>query len=423
MGRVNAVLDELKWRGLVYQSTDEAALAAHLDEGPVTGYVGFDPSAPSIHFGNLVQLMVWRRLQAAGHKPLLLVGGATGLIGDPRMSSERNLNPKEIVEQWVERIRSQVSRFVDFDGSNGAEVVNNYDWTKDLGTLDFLRDVGKYFSVNRMLARDVVASRLESGISYTEFSYILLQSLDYRELYRTKGCTLQTGASDQWGNISSGVELIRRSEGGKVHGLCTPLLTKADGSKFGKTESGTVWLDSTMTSPYAFHQFFLNAEDAKVIDYLKVFSDRDRDEIDQLDHLTQTEPHRRAAQKALADDITDLVHSVAEREAAVDAAQALFGRGDLSALPSQTLQAVMNEVGLSQVSGTELPTIVDALTDAKVVASKGAARRAVAEGGAYLNNQKVTDPEQRLTADDLLDGRFALLRRGKKTLGALEFTA
>ncbi|WP_394275250.1 tyrosine--tRNA ligase [Luteococcus sp.] len=420
---MNAVLDELKWRGLVYQSTDEAALAAHLDEGPVTGYVGFDPSAPSIHFGNLVQLMVWRRLQAAGHKPLLLVGGATGLIGDPRMSSERNLNPKEIVEQWVERIRSQVSRFVDFDGSNGAEVVNNYDWTKDLGTLDFLRDVGKYFSVNRMLARDVVASRLESGISYTEFSYILLQSLDYRELYRTKGCTLQTGASDQWGNISSGVELIRRSEGGKVHGLCTPLLTKADGSKFGKTESGTVWLDSTMTSPYAFHQFFLNAEDAKVIDYLKVFSDRDRDEIDQLDHLTQTEPHRRAAQKALADDITDLVHSVAEREAAVDAAQALFGRGDLSALPSQTLQAVMNEVGLSQVSGTELPTIVDALTDAKVVASKGAARRAVAEGGAYLNNQKVTDPEQRLTADHLLDGRFALLRRGKKTLGALEFTA
>ncbi|WP_460706657.1 tyrosine--tRNA ligase [Luteococcus sediminum] len=420
---MNAVLDELKWRGLVYQSTDEAALAAHLDEGPVTGYVGFDPSAPSIHFGNLVQLMVWRRLQAAGHKPLLLVGGATGLIGDPRMSSERNLNPKEIVEQWVERIRSQVSRFVDFDGSNGAEVVNNYDWTKDLGTLDFLRDVGKYFSVNRMLARDVVASRLESGISYTEFSYILLQSLDYRELYRTKGCTLQTGASDQWGNISSGVELIRRSEGGKVHGLCTPLLTKADGTKFGKTESGTVWLDSTMTSPYAFHQFFLNAEDAKVIDYLKVFSDRDRDEIDQLDHLTQTEPHRRAAQKALADDITDLVHSVAEREAAVDAAQALFGRGDLSALPSQTLQAVMNEVGLSQVSGTELPTIVDALTDAKVVASKGAARRAVAEGGAYLNNQKVTDPEQRLTAEDLLDGRFALLRRGKKTLGALECTA
>ncbi|MEL4503903.1 tyrosine--tRNA ligase [Luteococcus sp. H138] len=418
---MNAVLDELKWRGLVYQSTDEAALAAHLDEGPVTGYVGFDPSAPSIHFGNLVQLMVWRHLQAAGHKPLLLVGGATGLIGDPRMSSERNLNPKEVVEEWVERIRAQVTKFVSFDGSNAAELVNNYDWTQNISTLDFLRDVGKHFSINRMLARDVVASRLESGISYTEFSYILLQSLDYRELYRTKNCTLQTGASDQWGNISSGVELIRRSDGGKAHGLCTPLLTKADGTKFGKTESGTVWLDPTMTSPYAFHQFFLNAEDAKVVDYLKVFSPRSRDEIDQLDHLTQTEPHRRAAQKALADDVTDLVHSVAEREAAVAAAAALFGRGELSELPSSTLAAVMAEVGVTPTEGPELPTIVDALALAGVVTSKGAARRAVAEGGAYLNNQKVTDPDQRLTPADLLDGRFALLRRGKKTLGALDF--
>lgn len=420
---MNAVLDELKWRGLVYQSTDEAALAAHLDEGPVTGYVGFDPSAPSIHFGNLVQLMVWRHLQAAGHKPLLLVGGATGLIGDPRMSSERNLNPKEVVEEWVERIRAQVTKFVDFEGSNGAELVNNYDWTQNISTLDFLRDVGKHFSVNRMLARDVVASRLESGISYTEFSYILLQSLDYRELYRTKNCTLQTGASDQWGNISSGVELIRRSDGGKAHGLCTPLLTKADGTKFGKTESGTVWLDPTMTSPYAFHQFFLNAEDAKVIDYLKVFSSRGHDEIDQLEHLTQTEPHRRAAQKALADDVTDLVHSVAEREAAVAAAQALFGRGELGELPAATLEAVMKEVGVTSAEGGELPTIVEALALAGVVTSKGAARRAIDEGGAYLNNQKVTDPEQRLTEGDLLDGRFALLRRGKKTLGALEFTS
>ncbi|MFZ2259518.1 MAG: tyrosine--tRNA ligase [Luteococcus japonicus] len=420
---MNAVLDELKWRGLVYQSTDEVALAAHLDEGPVTGYVGFDPSAPSIHFGNLVQLMVWRHLQAAGHKPLLLVGGATGLIGDPRMSSERNLNPKEVVEEWVERIRAQVTKFVDFEGSNGAELVNNYDWTQNISTLDFLRDVGKHFSVNRMLARDVVASRLESGISYTEFSYILLQSLDYRELYRTKNCTLQTGASDQWGNISSGVELIRRSDGGKAHGLCTPLLTKADGTKFGKTESGTVWLDPTMTSPYAFHQFFLNAEDAKVIDYLKVFSSRGHDEIDQLEHLTQTEPHRRAAQKALADDVTDLVHSVAEREAAVAAAQALFGRGELGELPAATLEAVMKEVGVTSAEGRELPTIVEALALAGVVTSKGAARRAIDEGGAYLNNQKVTDPEQRLTEGDLLDGRFALLRRGKKTLGALEFTS
>ena len=416
---MNAVLDELKWRGLVYQSTDEAALAAHLDEGPVTGYVGFDPSAPSIHFGNLVQLMVWRRLQEAGHQPILLVGGATGLIGDPRMSSERNLNPADVVEGWVERIRSQVTRFVSFEGSNAAEVVNNYDWTRNLSTLDFLRDVGKHFSVNRMLARDVVATRLESGISYTEFSYILLQALDFRELYRTRGVTLQTGASDQWGNISSGVELIRRSDGGKAHGLVTPLLTKADGTKFGKTESGTVWLDPEMTSPYAFHQFFLNAEDAKVVDYLKVFSWRDRDEIEHLAHLTETEPFRRAAQKALADDITDLVHSPAEREAAVAAAQALFGRGELGALPAATLQAVVKEVGAAEVKGPELPTVVDAMVLAGVVASKSAARRAVDEGGAYLNNQKVTDPEQRLSPEDLLAGRYAVLRRGKKTIGGL----
>ena len=419
VGRVNAVLDELKWRGLVYQTTDEQALAAHLDEGPITGYVGFDPSAPSIHFGNLVQLMVWRHLQRAGHKPLLLVGGATGLIGDPRMSSERNLNPRDVVEGWVERIRGQVSKFVDFAGPNGAEVVNNYDWTKDLSTLDFLRDVGKHFSVNRMLARDVVATRLDSGISYTEFSYILLQSLDYRELYRTKNCTLQTGASDQWGNISSGVELIRRSDGGRAHGLCTPLLTKADGTKFGKTESGTVWLDPQMTSPYAFHQFFLNAEDAKVIDYLKVFSERSHDEIDELERLTQAEPHKRAAQKALADDITDLVHSVAEREAAVAAAQALFGRGELSELPPQTLDAVMKEVGVVELPDAELPTVADALALSGVVASKSAARRAIAEGGAYLNNEKVTDPEQRLREEDLLAGRHALLRRGRKTVGAI----
>ena len=420
---MNAVLDELKWRGLVYQSTDEAALSAHLDEGAISGYVGFDPSAPSIHFGNLVQLMVWRHLQAAGHKPVLLVGGATGLIGDPRMSSERNLNPKDVVDGWVERIRDQVSKFVDFDGPNGAEVVNNYEWTKNLGTLDFLRDVGKHFSVNRMLARDVVATRLDSGISYTEFSYILLQSLDFRELYRTKSCTLQTGASDQWGNISSGVELIRRSDGGKAHGLCTPLLTKADGTKFGKTESGTVWLDPAMTSPYAFHQFFLNAEDAKVVDYLKVFSPRDHEEIEHLAHLTETEPFRRAAQKALADDVTDLVHSVAEREAVVAAAQALFGRGELSDLPASTLEAVLREVGITELEGRELPTIVDALVMAGVVDSKSAARRAVAEGGAYLNNQKVTDPEARIEVEDLLSGRFALLRRGKKTLGALALPA
>ncbi|NLT29314.1 MAG: tyrosine--tRNA ligase, partial [Propionibacterium sp.] len=273
---MNALLEELQWRGLVADSTDVDALSAHLDEGSITSYVGFDPTASSLHIGHLVQLMVVRHLQAAGHNPLLLVGGSTGLIGDPKQTGERVMNAEDVVAGWVEQLREQMSAYVDLDGPNPVRFVNNYDWTATLSTLDFLRDVGKHFSVNRMLARDVVARRLESGISYTEFSYVLLQSLDYRELYRRHGVTLQTGAQDQWGNITAGIDFIRRTEGASVHGLVTPLLTKADGTKFGKTESGTVWIDAELTSPYAFHQFFLNAEDAKVIDYLKVFSPRDR---------------------------------------------------------------------------------------------------------------------------------------------------
>ena len=296
------VFDELTWRGLIAHSTDADALRAHLAEGPVTFYVGFDPTAPSIHMGNLVQIMLARAMQRAGHRPILLVGGSTGLIGDPKQAGERTMNPKEQVATWVERIREQVSRLISFDGTNGAILANNYDWTADLSTLDFLRDVGKHFPVNRMLDREVVKARLESGISYTEFSYVLLQSLDYRELFRRHGCTLQTGGSDQWGNITAGVELIRRSEGARVHALATPLLTKADGTKFGKTESGTVWLDAAMTSPYAFHQFFLNAEDAKVVDYLKVFSERPRDEIDDIAARSAEAPHLRIAQHALADE-------------------------------------------------------------------------------------------------------------------------
>ncbi len=416
---MNAVLDELTWRGLVANSTDAEALAEHLDAGPITFYVGFDPTAPSIHMGNLVQLMVVRALQRAGHKPLLLVGGSTGLIGDPKEAGERTLNPVDVVAGWVESIRAQVSKFVDFEGPAAARLVNNYDWTSSLSTLDFLRDVGKHFPINRMLARDVVASRLESGISYTEFSYVLLQSLDYRELFRTYDCTLQTGGSDQWGNITAGVELIRRSEGARVHALATPLLTKADGTKFGKTESGTVWLDPSMTSPYAFHQFFLNAEDAKVIEYLKVFSERDRDEIAELERQTAEEPYKRAAQRALADDVTDLVHSVAERKAATAAAQALFGRDDLRELDEATLRAALVEAGLATVDGDTVP-VVDAMAAAGVVASKSAARRAIDEGGAYLNNEKVTDPDAVIGAEDLLAGRYAVLRRGKKTVGAVE---
>ena len=414
------VLDELKWRGLLALSTDEEALARELAAGPVTFYVGFDPTAPSIHFGNLVQLIVARILQRAGHKPLLLVGGSTGMIGDPKDSGERSLNSPDVVAEWVARIRRQVERYLDFDGDNPATVVNNLDWTGPMPVLTFLRDVGKHFPVNRMLARDVVRNRLEEGISYTEFSYVLLQSMDFLELFRSHGCALQFGGSDQWGNITAGVELIRRAEGAKVHALATPLLTKADGTKFGKTEGGTVWLDEAMTSPYAFHQFFLNAEDEKVGEYLRVFSPRGLAEIEELERQTREQPHLRAAQRALADDITALVHSVGQRDAAVAAAAALFGRSELNALDEATLSSVVAEVGgVTLEPGGALPSVVDALERSGVVASKGAARRAISEGGAYVNNAKVSDPDAVLSEADLLHGRFVIVRRGKKTVGAL----
>ncbi len=417
---MNPVIDELAWRGFIAHSTDPDALASAFDSGQVSSYVGFDPSAPSIHMGNLVQLMLARILQSAGHRPFLLVGGSTGLIGDPKQSSERNLNPKDVVAEWVERIRLQVSRFVDFDGPSGAMIVNNYDWTAELSTLDFLRDIGKHFSVNRMLDREVVKARLEAGISYTEFSYVLLQSLDYLELFRRHGVTLQTGGSDQWGNLTAGVDLIRRAEGRKVHALATPLLTKADGTKFGKTESGTVWLDPAMTSPYAFHQFFLNAEDAKVVEYLKIFTRRSAEEIADLARQTAEAPHLRAAQRALADDVTDLVHSPQERQAAASAASAIFGRGELRELGADVLAAVSRELGGGRIeAGSELPGVVDVLTGAGVVSSRSAARRAIVEGGAYLNNQKVQDPEQVLGEDDLLAGGVVIVRRGRRTVGAV----
>ncbi len=416
------VLEELTWRGLLANSTDPEALAEHLAAGPVTFYVGFDPTAPSLHFGNLVQLMVARHLQRAGHRPLLLIGGSTGMIGDPKDSGERTLNSAETVTTWLANIRRQVEKYVDFGGDNPARIVNNLDWTGPMSVLDFLRDVGKHFPVNRMLARDVVKNRLEEGISYTEFSYVLLQSMDYLELHRAYGCTLQFGGSDQWGNITAGVELVRRADGDRVHALATPLLTKADGSKFGKTETGTIWLDPQMTSPYAFHQFFLNAEDEKVIEYLKVFSPRSREEIGELERQTAEQPQRRAAQQALADDATTLVHSAADRDAVVAAATALFGRSDLTDLSEPVLAGVVAEIGSQELTSDGQPTVVDLLERSGVVASKSAARRAIAEGGAYLNNRKVTDTDAILTQDDLLHGRFVILRRGKRTVGAVTIT-
>jgi len=418
---VNALLEDLCWRGLIAHSTDLDALGAQLDDGPIKFYVGFDPTAPSLHMGNLVQVLLARRLQQAGHKPHLLVGGATGQIGDPKETGERVINSKEVVAGWVERIRSQVERFVSFEGDNAAVMVNNLDWTSGMSVLDFLRDVGKHFPVNRMLARDVVARRLEAGISYTEFSYVLLQSMDYRELHHRYGVTLQHGGSDQWGNITAGVELLRRSEQARVHALATPLLTKADGTKFGKTESGTVWLDRELTSPYAFHQFFLNAEDAKVVDYLKVFSFRSHEEIEALEKATENEPHKRLAQKALADDVTDIVHGIDERKAVVAAAAAIFGRGELAELSEETLGGIMRELKAPEV---KLPMpLVDAFLVSGIVESKAAARRAILEGGAYLNNEKVTDPDFVLTSDHLLGGRCAIVRRGRRTIGGIQVAA
>ncbi len=413
------ILDELKWRGLLADVTDEQALARHLEAGSVAFYVGFDPTAPSLHHGNLVQLIVARILQEAGHKPVILVGGSTGMIGDPKESGERVLSSPEVVGAWAARITSQVSKFIDLEGPNCAIVVNNLDWTGPMPVIDFLTDIGKHFPVNRMLGREVVKARLDAGISYTEFSYVLLQAMDYLELFRRHHCTLQFGGSDQWGNITAGVELIRRSLGEKVHALATPLLTRADGTKFGKSEGGAVWLDPELTSPYAFHQVFLQAEDAQVIQYLKVFSSRTADEIDDLARQTEEHPERRAAQHALADDVTALVHSPQDVEAANQASAALFGRADLAELSPQALGSAMAGIGAVDLYGSDLPSVVDALEASGVVASKSAARRTIAEGGAYLNNAKVVDPDSRITPADLLAGRYLVMRRGKRTVGGL----
>ena len=422
------IFSELKARGLVAVSTDEAALQKALDTESLTYYVGFDPTAPSLHMGNLVQLLTAARLQQAGHNPLALVGGATGLIGDPRMSGERTLNPREVVEEWLAKIRVQVEKFLDFDGPHAAKIVNNLDWTSQLSAIDFLRDIGKHFPVNRMLAKESVSARLnsEAGISFTEFSYQVMQGNDYLELYRRYGCTLQTGGSDQWGNLTSGVDLIRRVEQESVHALATPLITKADGTKFGKTESGTVWLDSTLTSPYAFSQFWLNADDRDVVKYLKVFSLRSLEEIDAIAAEFNAAPHTRVAQKALAEDVTTLVHGRQAYEQAIAAASALFGGGELAGLDASTLGAATAELPRGDVSATQLSDglpVADAFVTAGIVKSKGEARRAIKDGGAYVNNVKVTAEDQALTAAEVLPteaGGVILLRRGKKTLGAVD---
>ncbi len=414
------VLDELEWRGLVAHSTDLDALRADLSSGPVSAYCGFDPTGPSLHIGNLLQILTLRRLQDAGHRPVGVVGGATGLIGDPKEAGERRMNSLDVVKAWTTGIREQLERFLSFEGSNAAQVVNNYDWTASMSVVDFLRDIGKHFPVNRMLAREVVRTRLDSGISYTEFSYVLLQSLDYLNLYLGHGVTLQTGGSDQWGNITAGVDLVRRVEGVRVHALATPLVTKADGTKFGKTESGSVWLDPTMTSPYAFYQFWLNSDDADVIDLLKFYTFRGRDDIDELTRQVAEKPAARTAQRALADDVTTLAHGLRETTRARSAADALFGSGDLRELDAEQLSAALVEAPHVEVVGSaEIPTFAELLASTGLTPSRSAGRRAVAEGGAYLNNERIADADDRPSTADLLPGGWLLLRRGKRALAGV----
>jgi tyrosyl-tRNA synthetase len=419
---VTDILDELEWRDVTAQTTDIDALREALSKGPITVYAGFDPTAPSLHVGNLATLLILTRFQRAGHRPIGLVGGATGLIGDPSgRSTERALNTSEVVAEWVSRIRVQVEKFLSFESSpNAAELVSNLDWTAELSAIDFLRDIGKHFPVNRMLAREAVSARLGGdGLSYTEFSYQILQSNDYLELYRRHDCTLQVGGSDQWGNITAGVDLVRRVEGAHVHALTGHLITKADGTKFGKTAGGAVWLDPALTSPYAFYQYWLNADDRDVVRFLKVFTFRDREEIEVLEKAVADRPFAREAQRTLAEDLTTLVHGSDELAAVVAASKALFGQGSLDELPASTLAAALAEVPKATVP--ELgATFVDLLADSGLVESKSAARRAVKEGGAYLNNIKITDETHTPSADDLLHGRFMVLRRGKKSIGGVE---
>jgi tyrosyl-tRNA synthetase len=435
---VDDIIDELSWRGLIAVSTDIDELRQALNSGRVTIYCGFDPTAPGLHVGNLVQLVTLRRLQLAGHRPIGLVGGATGLIGDPSgKSAERVLNPREVVAQWVERIRGEVSRFLDFDaGESSALIASNLDWTEAMPVLEFLRDIGKHFSVNRMLDRESVKARLEAGgISYTEFSYQLLQAMDFLELYRRYGCTAQLGGSDQWGNLVAGVDLIRRVEGASVHALATSLITKPDGTKYGKTEGGAIWLSADLMPPYAFYQFWLNVSDAEVPGLLRVFSFSSREEIEALVRESAERPAARVGQRALAEEITTLVHGADETRRAIAASQALFGQGELRDVDQRTLFSAAAELhpvkwpvpsevpshgGAASTTVLGLPPIANLMAAAGTVSTVSAGRRAIAEGGAYLNNHKVTDVNAVPSADDLLYGRLLFLRRGKRMIGVVE---
>ncbi|RBQ08590.1 tyrosine--tRNA ligase [Micromonospora sp. LHW51205] len=414
----DSLTDDLLWRGLIQDSTGLDELRDLLGGGQATFYVGFDPTAPSLHVGHLMQVLTARRLQLAGHRPLLLVGGATGQIGDPKESAERTLNSPDVVAGWVERIREQLSPFVTYTGENAAQLVNNLDWTGEMSVVEFLRDVGKHFPVNKMLAREVVRARLETGISFTEFSYQLLQANDFFELHRRHGCQLQYGGSDQWGNITAGVDYVRRRGAGPVQAFTTPLVTKSDGTKFGKSESGAIWLDPQMTSPYAFYQFWVNADDRDVSRYLRYFSFRSREELEELEKATAERPQARLAQRALAEELTTLVHGERETAQAVAASQALFGRGSLDELAPETLRAALTEAGLVRLDA--LPDVAGLLKESGLVPSMKEARRVIAEGGAYVNNTRISEVDATVSADDLLHGRYLVLRRGKRSFAGVE---
>ena len=422
-GVVTDVLEDLRWRDLIAISTDLDALGAELAKGPLTYYCGFDPTAPSLHFGNLLQILTMRRIQLGGHRPLALVGGATGLIGDPRENAERVLNSRDTVAIWVERIRGQIEPHLDFTGEYAARMVNNLDWTQGLSALDFLRDIGKHFRINKMLAKDAVSARLnsEAGISYTEFSYQILQGMDYLELFRRYGCRLQTGGSDQWGNLTAGTDLIHRVTGESAHLLATPLITNSQGEKFGKsTGGGGIWLDPELTSPYAFYQYLFNVEDAKAVELLKVFTFVEPEEITALAKETEERPAARTAQRRLAEEVTRMVHGETETRQVIEASQALFGRGSLDSLNPGTLGAALAEAGLVQVAA--LGTVAELLRDSGLASSLGEARRTVAEGGAYLNNERVSEADSPVPAAALLHGRWLVLRRGKRTVAGVELS-
>ncbi|WP_058235607.1 tyrosine--tRNA ligase [Devriesea agamarum] len=416
---MSSILDDLSWRGLLVQTTGAEALARYLSQGSSSVYCGFDPTASSLHVGHLTQIIMMRRFQRAGHRPIAVVGGATGLIGDPRMSGERVMNPPEVVQSWVEALQAQIMPLLDGDGECGLRVVNNLEWVGQMGALELLRDIGKNFRMGTMLSKETVASRLNGeGLSYTEFSYQILQAVDYLELYRRYGVQLQSGGNDQWGNLVAGVELIRRVEGAEVHALTTPLVTKADGTKFSKSEGDAVWLDPQLTSPYAFYQFWLGADDRDVVNYLKFFTFRGREEIDALARRVDEAPHAREAQRALADDLTAYVHGAEALDQAKKASQVLFGRGDVRELGESTLGSIAQEIpSVDAAVGTAL---VDSFVATGLVASKGAARRAVAERGLSINGVTLEDVERPLVSEDLLPGGYVLLRRGKKNMAMLK---